>query len=150
MSYYAIAIRYVTQPHLWFSTGLGQNFLRHYKWTFAKINLPPLDLFQPSIGVRPMPIERIQQSAMMPFALRPVTTLLYLKGAQHNNTLGLVVVSYLSVIVSHWGKVNIWGHMFAVKHECIIYFNLIIHIIVYFLFKQYFSCSTKEFFFLLH
>lgn len=66
-------------------TGFGKNLLMH-------INLPPL--FQPSIGVRPMPTERIQHSAMMPFALVPVTRLLYLKcRAEHIKTLGLVVLS---------------------------------------------------------
>jgi len=67
-----------------------------------KINLSPL--FQPSIGVRPMPTERTQHSVMTLFALCPVTRLLYLKGgAEHNHT--SVVLSMLRVIVSPCGKV---------------------------------------------
>lgn len=54
-----------------------------YVFLHSRVHVRPhflLPVFQPSMGVRPMPAERIQHKAMMPFALCPVTRLLYLEG----------------------------------------------------------------------
>jgi len=79
---YSETIEACNRCHIYvISTGLGLSQV--YIWRTNK--LPPV--FQPSIGVRPMPTERTQHNAMMPFALCPVTRLLYLNGwAEQNDT----------------------------------------------------------------
>lgn len=65
-------------------------------------------LFQPSIGVRPMPAERTQHRAMMPFALGPVTRLLYLKVHQKHFLYDITVVASVSGEISVWKCKKKW------------------------------------------
>lgn len=52
----------------------------------AKFDLSPV--FQPISGVMPIAADKVQHSAMMHFALSPVTRLLYLNGwTEHKDTL---------------------------------------------------------------
>lgn len=94
-------------------------------FTLAKMCLSPV--FQPSIGVRPMPTERTQHKVMMAFALCPVTRLVYLKRlrgwtCQRNTHTGLASLSG----VGSAGKTNICGFEWGengdtFKCDCIVY-----------------------------